>query len=101
MLAGNLGYLTTLLSRLNLRIADVPWQLPVSSEVWTIFFLGLGVILLLGVLLRMLVPAFRHDVLGNAILAIVAFSVSLWRVDLIWPFILIAVGVSILLRKVR
>ena len=100
MLMGNLGYLTRYLERFDLRLADVPWHLPVSDEVWTIFFIGLGIILLLGVTIRLLVPNFRHDVLGNAILAIVAFSVALGRADIIWPLILIALGVSIIVRKV-
>ena len=99
MLTDNFGYLTILLSRINLRFAEVPWHLPVSSEVWTVFFLGLGVLLLLGVLVRLLVPAFRYDVLGNVILSIVAVAVALGRAELIWPLILIAVGVSIILWK--
>ena len=101
MLADNLGYLELYLKRLSLRLADVPWHLPVSDEVWTVFFIGLGIILLFGVIIRLLVPNFRHDLLGNAILSIVAFSVAFGRADIIWPMILIALGVSIIVRKAR
>jgi hypothetical protein len=96
MLADNLDFLT----RLEVRSSGVPWGLPVSAEVWSIFFLGVGVILLVGVILRLLVPKFRYDVLGNAILTIVAFSIALGRAELIWPLILIALGVSVITRKV-
>jgi hypothetical protein len=99
MLLAIMGVLSGLLSRFNLRLADVPWQLPVSDEVWTVFFAGLGVILILGVVIRLLVPRFRHDLLGNIILAIVAFSVAFGRADIIWPLILIALGVAIILRR--
>ena len=101
MLMGNMGVLASLLSRFKWRLADVPWHLPVSDEVWTVFFIGLGVILLLGVIIRLLVPSFRQDILGNAIIAIVAFSVAFGRADIIWPLILIALGVSIIVRKAR
>jgi hypothetical protein len=99
MLMNNVGYLSRVLERLNLRLVDVSWPLPVSDEVWTVFFMGLGIILLVGVILRLLVPQFRHDVLGNTILVIVAFSVAFGRADIIWPLILIALGVSIVIRK--
>ena len=97
MLADNLGFLT----RLELRAAWTPWFLPFSAETWTVFFLGVGVILLAGVILRLLIPAFRHDVLGNAILTIIAFAIGLGRAELIWPLILIAVGVTVIMGKIR
>ena len=97
LLLDNVGLLSQLFKRLNLP--EVPWALPVSAEVWTLFFLGLGVILLLGVILRLTVPAFRHDVLGNAILTIVAFAVGLGRAEVIWPLILIAIGLAVIFRR--
>jgi hypothetical protein len=99
LLLANMGVLSGLLSRFDLRLVDIPWQLPVSGEVWTVFFAGLGVILILGIVIRLLVPSFRHDLLGNIILAIVAFSVAFGRADIIWPLILIALGVAIIMRK--
>ena len=68
--------------------------------VWSIIMLGAGVILLAEVVARLLIPAFHRHIGGSLIIAAVFISVGLgsffgW--DLIWPFILIAVGVSILL----
>jgi len=68
--------------------------------VWSIIMLGAGVILLAEVVARLLIPAFHRHVGGSLILAAVFIGVGLGNFfgwDLIWPFILIAVGVSILL----
>ena len=62
--------------------------------------LGAGVILLAEVAARLLIPAFHRRVGGALIVAAVFIGVGLGNFfgwDLIWPFILIAVGVSILL----
>lgn len=99
LLAGNLGVLAQLLSRYDTAWMDTPWALPVSGQVWTVLFLGLGAILLVGVLVRLLVPAVRYDILGNSILVIVAFAVAFGRADLIWPLILIALGIAVILRR--
>ena len=68
--------------------------------VWSIIMLGAGVILLAEVVARLLIPAFHRHIGGSLIIAAVFIGVGLgsffgW--DLIWPFILIAVGVRILL----
>ncbi len=68
--------------------------------VWSIIMLGAGVILLAEVVARLLIPAFHRHVGGSLIVAAVFIGVGLGNFfgwDLIWPFILIAVGVSILL----
>ena len=68
--------------------------------VWSIIMFGAGVILLAEVAARLLIPAFHRHVVGSLIIAAVFIGVGLGNFfgwDLIWPFILIAVGVSILL----
>jgi len=68
--------------------------------VWSIIMFGAGVILLAEVAARLLIPAFHRHVAGSLIIAAVFIGVGLGNFfgwDLIWPFILIAVGVSILL----
>ncbi len=71
--------------------------------VWSIIMLGAGVILLAEVAARLLIPAFHRHIGGSLIVAAVFIGVSLGNFfgwDLIWPFILIAVGVSILLSGI-
>ncbi len=95
-LADNLDYL----DRLQMYTAELPFELPVKPEAWTLFFLGAGVLVLLGVVLRLLVPSYRRPILGSLIWAIVLFALAFGEWNLIWPFILIAIGVSILLEGV-
>jgi hypothetical protein len=66
-------------------------------ETWAIIFLGAGVIVLLGVLVRLLVPAYRRPVLGSIILGVILIAIGLgdlisWTI--IGPLILIAIGVG-------
>jgi predicted phage tail protein len=71
--------------------------------VWSIIMLGAGIILLVEVAARLLIPAFHRHVGGSLIVAAVFIGVGLGNFfgrDLIWPFILISVGISILLSGI-
>jgi len=70
-------------------------------DTWGLIFLGAGLIVLLEVAIRLLVPAYRRAVGGTLIFAVVLVGIGLgglfgWAVT--WPLILIAVGVGMLLR---
>jgi hypothetical protein len=70
-------------------------------EPWAIILIGAGLILLLEVAVRLLVPAYRRAVTGTLILGLVLIGAGLgdlltWNV--IGPLILIVLGVFILLR---
>ncbi|MGD2205489.1 MAG: DUF5668 domain-containing protein [Anaerolineae bacterium] len=70
-------------------------------EAWPIFFLGAGIILLLEIAFRLVVPAYRQPLLGGFILAVVFLSIGLgglFDTGIIWAVALIAVGGYILLR---
>ncbi len=70
-------------------------------EAWSIGFIGAGLIVLLGVLVRLLVPAYRRPLTGSLIFGVVLLGIGLGEVVrwiAIWPLILIAIGVGILLR---
>jgi len=76
------------------------------ESVWGLILLGAGGILLVEVLTRLLVPAYRRPIGGTLILAFVFIGLGLGNIvswDMIWPLILIAIGLSIvmggLLRK--
>lgn len=96
LLAENMGYLDRLGLRLN--FANLPFEVPFVGDSWSLIFLGIGVIVLIEIAIRLLVPDFRRPVMGSAIFAIVCFGLALGSWNLIWPLILIAIGASILLR---
>lgn len=81
-----------LLASLNLFVGSF-------LDAWPLFFLGAGVILLLEIGFRLLVPAYRQPVMGSLILALVFLGIGLGSLvgwALIWPFLLIAFGIYIL-----
>jgi len=94
MLANNFGFLD------NLRIGSLglPFDFPFPAEMWSIFFLGAGVILLIEIGIRLIIPNYRRPVMGTFILAIVFFGIGLGDWGMVWPLILIAIGASLLLR---
>ncbi len=67
-----------------------------EGQAWSLFFFGAGMLVLIELAIRLLVPAHRRDLLGTLIWAAVLFWLGDW--DLLWPMILIAIGASILLR---
>jgi hypothetical protein len=97
LLAGNLGWLRTLSP---VRVESV--------EPWPYMFLGAGAIILLGVVVRLLVPAYRRPIGGETILGVVFIAVGLgWWIgwEVVGPVGIIGIGLAILvgglLRKKR
>ena len=86
------------LARLSIRPYDLPFDIPFFNlGAWQVFFLGAGVFLLIEVVVRLLVPLYRRQVLGAFIGAIVFFALGLGNWTIIWPLILVAIGVTVLL----
>ncbi len=80
----------------NLNLFGIGW------EAWPIIFLGAGVIVLLGVVVRLLVPAYRKPVTGSIIFGFILVGIGLGeltRWDVVGALVLIAIGVSILLSR--
>ena len=98
-LADNLGYLNNLPSS-KWMVGDLDIIItPIGSM--SVVLLGAGVIMLLSVVFRMLVPAYRAPLGGTIFLGAILIGIGLGNMfgpNLVWPFILIAVGLSILLR---
>lgn len=100
-LAVNQGWLEKLNLPLPLYHDLLPRQLDMFEPgIWSLIALGAGVILLLEAVVRLLVPGFRRHVGGNLIVAAVFIGLGLgnwmgWNV--VWPIILIAVGLVILI----
>ena len=70
---------------------------------WSLIFAGAGVILLLEAVLRVLVPAYRRPVVGTVIFGIILLAIGLGSLvswNIIWPVVIIGVGVALLLQGV-
>lgn len=67
--------------------------------VWSIIMLGAGILLIAETILRLIVPQFHRYIGGSLIMGIVFLSIGLGNFfgwDLVWPIVLIAVGISVL-----
>jgi len=83
--------------KLNFITTSVNWG------AWSLIFVGTGIIVLLGILICRIYPKYYRPVGKRLILALVLLGIGLqgvvgWRI--IWPVILIAIGVSIALRGI-
>ena len=73
-----------------------------GMRTWSVIFIGAGVLLYLEVLIRTLVPAYRQPIGGTLIFGTLLVAIGLGNIvnwSLIWPLILIAIGLSVLLRN--
>jgi hypothetical protein len=91
-----------LLSNLNL-LPRIP-GLPLPMNDWSLIFLGAGIIILLEVLVRLVMPEHRRGVVGSLIVAIIFIGIGGggsvgW--GFLWGFGLIAIGVVVLLGGFR
>ncbi len=70
-------------------------------DAWHLILIGAGLILLIGVGIRLTVPAYRRPVGGAVILGLVLLAAGvseLGRTDIIWASALILLGIFFLLR---
>jgi hypothetical protein len=105
LLAHNVGFLDVFenaLAALPLPGPDLPWSaIPfLSLNTWRVFFLGAAGIVLLELLIRLLVPAYRRRILGTVIGGIILIAIGLGSWSLAVPSVLIAVGAYMLLKGV-
>jgi hypothetical protein len=101
-LASNLGWLDAIVSQTQ-EITGVSSIDKVLSA-WSVVLLGAGVIILIEVAIRLLVPAYRRPVLGSFIFAIILIGLGLGDLinwNILWPLIIIGFGLSILARAFR
>ncbi len=71
-------------------------------DAWGLVFAGAGLIVLLEVVIRVLVPSYRRPVGGTLLFGFILLGIGLGNLlntDLVWPLILIAFGLSVLLRS--
>lgn len=68
-----------------------------SWDGWAVFFTGAGVLVLVGTVIRFLVPEFRRKLAASLVFGAVLLAIGLGdALDWIWPLILIGIGAVIL-----
>ena len=88
LLAYNIGLI-------SLRVGDT------RIEPWSVVFIGAGVIVFLEVLVRLVMPTYRRAVGGTLVFAAFLVGIGLGDIvgwNIVWALLLIALGVSVLLR---
>jgi hypothetical protein len=83
----------------TLNLFNYNWE----GHAWAVFLLGTAVILIGKVIIRVLIPEYRRAIGGSLIIGFILLAVGIsdltgWSWDYIWPIILVAIGLSILLR---
>lgn len=100
LLAANIGWLDTLnglLQQIQFQLAESPVAIPdLQFSTWSLIFLGAGVLLLAEVVIRLIFPSYRRPVLGTSIAAIVFLAIGIGSWGLIWPLVLILIGLALL-----
>jgi hypothetical protein len=72
-----------------------------AFDSWDLVFVGAGALLLLQVLVRVLVPAYRQPLIGTLILGLVFLAIGLGEAvswGAVWAVVIIIIGVVMLLR---
>jgi hypothetical protein len=94
-LGDNLGLLDAIVADTQ-QIGDITIR---QISTWSMIFLGAGVLVFVEALIRSFVPAYRSSTGGNFFLAAVFLGIGLGGLvgySLVWPFILIAMGLAAL-----
>jgi uncharacterized membrane protein len=97
---GRTDILIDFVQRLNLPLSEWSVELPfINMQTWQIFFLGAGVIVLLEIIVRLLLPAYRRPIIGSIVWAAILFTAAFGNWVVIGPIALIVIGVAILLGR--
>jgi hypothetical protein len=92
---GNMGLWDSIQDTLSREL-----EIGISFGPWAIVLLGAGVIVLIEIAIRFMVPAYRRPVGGSLIFAAILIGVGLGLLigfEVVWPAVLIIIGIGILL----
>ena len=79
-------------------------RLPGNADAWSYVIAGAGLLLLAEVLIRLTVPTYSGPIGGSLVLGVLLLGSGLGDItdsDLIWPLIIIVIGLSIIVRGAR
>ncbi|HEY9122272.1 MAG TPA: hypothetical protein VIM80_04670 [Brevefilum sp.] len=94
-LAQNLGWL----DQIEFQAVEIEGIALTGISTWAVIMIGAGVIVFFEAIIRTFVPAYRSSTGGNFFLAAIFLGIGLGSIfgwTLVWPFILIAMGLSAL-----
>jgi hypothetical protein len=94
-LAQNLGWL----DQIEFQAVEIEGITLTGISTWAVIMIGAGVIVFFEAIIRTFVPAYRSSTGGNFFLAAIFLGIGLGSIfgwTLVWPFILIAMGLSAL-----
>jgi len=94
-LAQNLGWL----DQIQFQAVEIEGVTLTGISTWAVIMIGAGVIVFFEAIIRTFVPAYRSSTGGNFFLAAIFLGIGLGSIfgwTLVWPFILIAMGLSAL-----
>lgn len=85
------------LAMVAVNLGTFPWL--TWDNVWALIFIGAGLIFLLDVVIRLVMPTYRRPIGGRLILAFAALAIGAgafigWEIT--WPLIVIAIGLAII-----
>lgn len=68
---------------------------------WGVFFAGVGIIVIIGTVIRMLIPEYKRSPVGGFVFGFILLGIGLGGWDWIWPLAFIAIAVTILVSVFR
>jgi hypothetical protein len=74
-----------------------------DPPIWRLVLLGAGLLIVIEILVRLLVPKYRRSITGSVIFAAVLIGMGLGNLihwSIIWPVVIILVGVILILQGV-
>ncbi len=63
---------------------------------WGVFFAGVGIIVIIGTVIRIMIPEYKRSPVGGFIFGFILLAIGLGGWDWTWPLAFIVIGITIL-----